>query len=149
MIIPDVLQGRDHLFKIGKHEYLSFANVEDRRRYTLSKLQRDAYRFLPLGFISDTLMVRHDLVLAAVNGDPLPDERRRAINNLVEASGSWKLLYNATIERFGYQIVLGCMDQMGCSWVEEASNPQLSFRIAADSVGYRTDDVANFKHMAG
>ena len=136
VINADPLRGGEHLFCIGKHEYLAFANSEDRRRYTLKKLQKDAHRFLPLGFLADTIMVRQDQVLDAVNGDLNEDQRRRGINHLIDTSGSWTVLYNATVERFGYQIILGGLDQMGCPWVESDTNPQLVFRIASDSINY-------------
>lgn len=132
-----------HLYRVGKHEYLAFSNTEDRRRYTMMKLQKDAHRFLPLGFIADVIMVRQDRVLDAVSGDLTSDQRRQAINHLVETSGSWKCLYNATVERFGYQVILGGLDQMGCPWVETDTNPQLVFRIAADSINYDADEKRN------
>ena len=143
VIKQDMLYKRDHLFRIGNHEYLAFASVEDRRRYTLAKIQKDAHRFLPLGFLADTIMVRQDQVLDALSGDLTPEDRRRAINHLVETSGSWKVLYNATVERFGYQIILGGLDQMGCPWVETDTNPQLVFRIASDSIDYSADEKRN------
>jgi len=129
-----------HLFRIGKHEYLSFANAEDRRRYTMYKLQRDAYRFLPLGFLADVLMVRNDQVIAAVHGDMTGDERNRAVNHLVETGGSWKVLYREAVKRYGYQVLLGGLDQMGCPWEETEQTPQLVFRIAADNINYRKDE---------
>ena len=142
-----ITQERDHLFKIANHEYLSFANAEDRRRYTLAKLKRDAYRFLPIAFLADTIMVRQDLVLSAVHGDMKPEDRKRSINFLIESSGSWKILYRACVERFGYQVLLGGLDQMGCPWEETETNPQLTFRIAAGLIDYMRDEKPNTRNM--
>lgn len=145
VIAPNLLLGRhsDHLFTIGRHEYLSFACAEDRRRYTLGKIQRDAYRFFTIGFLADTLMVHPHQVLEAVSGDPSPEERRRAINNLIDISCSWKILLKASIEKHGYQVLLGGLDQMGCPWEETDTNPQLVFRIAAGSIEYSADEKRN------
>ena len=143
VIKQDMLNRRDHLFRVGNYEYLAFANTEDRRRYVLAKLQKDAHRFLPLGFLADTIMVDQYRVLNAVSGDLTNDQRRREINRLVETSGSWTVLYNATVERFGYQIILGGLDQMGCPWIESDTNPQLVFRIASNSIDYDVDEKRN------
>jgi len=118
-----------HLFSVGNRDYLAFANVEDRRRYVLGKLHRHAYRFFSLDFLCDMVMLRQDQVMHRLAGDMTDTQLRREVNNLIEFSCGWNVMLNASVERYGYQVLLGGLDQIGCPWSEELG-PQMAFRIA-------------------
>jgi len=106
----------------------------------MNKLRTDGYRFLPVSFLADTLMIRQDLVVDAFVNDMDPRDRAATVDRMVNIGSSWKHLYRAVEDHFGITVLIGGMDQMGCPWDESEGNPQLAFRVARGVQGYSQDE---------
>lgn len=143
-LITPVENDPNHLV-IGAYHYLAFANTSDRKARAAANLRVNAWSFLSMADVMDftccSLQEAEDIYSFEKNhrsfgelmSDWNPKNRPTAISqnlsDLVESTCGWNCLVAEAIDKYGYPVLFGALDQVGPPWDESIHGPQLCFRI--------------------